>query len=89
MERGTLKRRHSEVAYRAKSGVIVEKREGSEIKKYSMVQKNSCMFEFPAFLPPTNLELLMHSPSALTEHESLNFAETYLLNPVSYEMAML
>ena len=21
----------------------------------AMVQKNSCMFEFPAFLPPTNL----------------------------------
>ena len=28
--------------------------------------KKSCMFEFPAFLPPTNLRLLMHSPSALT-----------------------
>ena len=28
-------------------------------------QNNSCMFGFPTFLPPTNLGLPMHSPSAL------------------------
>ena len=41
---------------------------------YSVVQKNSSMFEFPAFLLPTNLGQPMHSPSALTEHVSLNLA---------------
>ena len=41
------------------------------------MQKNSCMFEFPAFLPPTNLGLPMHSPSALTEHVSLNLARFF------------
>ena len=30
------------------------------------------MFEIPAFLPPNNLGPPMHSPSALTEHVSLN-----------------
>ena len=40
------------------------------------------MFEFPAFLPPTNLALPMHSPSALTEHVSLNLARFFLLDPV-------
>ena len=49
---------------------------------YSVVQKNSCMFEFPASLQPTNLGLPMHSPSALTEHVSLNLARFFLLNPV-------
>jgi len=49
---------------------------------YSVVQKNSCMFEFPAFLPPTNLGLPMHSPPALTEHVSLNLARLFLLDPV-------
>ena len=44
---------------------------------YSVVQKNSSMFEFPAFLPPTNLGLPMHSPSALTEHVSLNLARFF------------
>ena len=48
---------------------------------YSMVYKNCCMFEFPAFLPPTNLGLPMHSPSALKEHVSLNLACFFLLNP--------
>ena len=47
-----------------------------------MVQNNSCMVEFPAFLPPTNLGLPMHSPSALTEHVSLNLARFFLLDPV-------
>ena len=41
---------------------------------YSVVQKNSSMFEFAAFLLPTNLGQPMHSPSALTEHVSLNLA---------------
>ena len=41
---------------------------------YSVVQKNSSMFEFAAFLLPTNVGQPMHSPSALTEHVSLNLA---------------
>ena len=49
---------------------------------YSVVQKNSRMFEFTAFHPPTNLGLPMHSPSALTEHVSLNLARFFLLDPV-------
>ena len=39
------------------------------------------MFEFPAFLPATNLGLPMHSPSALTEHVPLNLARFFLLDP--------
>ena len=34
-------------------------------------KKSSCMFEFPAFLPHTNLGLPMHSPSAATICTSL------------------
>ena len=41
------------------------------------------MFEFPAFLLPTNIGQPMHSPSALTEHVSLSLAGTFLLHPVS------
>ena len=44
---------------------------------YSVVQKNSSMFEFPAILLPTNLGQPMHSPSALTEHVSLNLARFF------------
>ena len=40
------------------------------------------MFEFPAFLLPTNLGLPMHSPLALMEHVSLNLARLFLLDPV-------
>ena len=40
-------------------------------------KKNSCMFEFPALLPPTNLGLLMHSPSAPMEHVLLNLARLF------------
>ena len=48
-----------------------------------MVQNNSSMFEVPAFLPPTDLGLPMHSPSAQTEHVSLNLARfLFLLNNV-------
>ena len=39
--------------------------------------KNSCMFEIPAFLPPSNLGLPMHSPLALTEHVSLNLKQDF------------
>ena len=39
------------------------------------------MFEFAAFLPPTNLGLPMHSPSALTEHVSLNLARFFFARP--------
>ena len=49
---------------------------------YRPVQKKSPLFEFPAFLPPTNLGLPMHSPSALTEDVSLNLARFFLLDPV-------
>ena len=48
---------------------------------YSVVQKNSCMFEFPAFVPPANLGLPMHSPPALTEHASLNLARFFFARP--------
>ena len=41
---------------------------------YSVVQKNSSMFELPACLLPTNQGQPMHSPSAMTEHVSLNLA---------------
>ena len=44
---------------------------------HSVVQKNSCMFEFSAFLPPTNLGLPMHISSALTEHLSVNLARFF------------
>ena len=40
------------------------------------------MFEFSAFLPPTNLGLPMPSPSALTEHVPLNLARFFVLDPV-------
>ena len=42
--------------------------------KCIVVQKNSSMFEFAASLLPTNVGQPMHSPSALTEHVSLNLA---------------
>ena len=44
---------------------------------YSGVQKISCMFEFLAFLLPTNLRLPMSSPLVLTEHVSLNLARFF------------
>ena len=47
------------------------------LRKYSRVQKNSSVLEFPAFLPPTNLGLPKHSPSALTGHVSLNLAFSF------------
>ena len=47
------------------------------------------MFEFSAFLPPTNLGLPMHSPSALTEHVSLNFTRFFFARPCSSFMTYL
>ena len=47
---------------------------------YRVEQLNFCMFEFLAFLLPTNLRQPMHSPSALTEHVSLNLAGTFCSN---------
>ena len=44
---------------------------------YSVVQKNPCMFEFPASLPPTNLGLPLHIRSAVMEHVSLNLARFF------------
>ena len=46
------------------------------------MQKNSCLLQFPPILLPTNLGLPLHSPSALTEHVSLNLARFYLLYSV-------
>ena len=40
------------------------------------------MFEFPAFLLPTNLGQPMHSPSAPREHVALNLAWFFLLYTV-------
>ena len=40
------------------------------------------MLEFPAFLLPTKLRQLMHSPSALTEDSSPNIGGTFLHIPV-------
>ena len=54
----------------------------SILVKYSVVRKNSSMFEFPAFLLPPNPGQPMHSPSALTEHVSPNLAGFFLLDPV-------
>ena len=45
------------------------------------------MFEFPAFLLPTDLRKPVHSPSALTEHVSLNLAR--FLPAARYEHAGL
>ena len=47
-----------------------------------VVQKNSCMFEFPAFLLPTNLGQLTHCQSSLREHVSFNFKGAFLLDPL-------
>ena len=47
-----------------------------------MVQKNSCMFEFPASLPPTNLGLPMHSPSAPDGSCATELGKDFLLDPV-------
>ena len=55
---------------------------GHHFDLYSVVQKNSSMFEFAAFLLPTNLGQPMHSPSALTEHVALNLAWFFLLYTV-------
>ena len=60
-----------------------EPMEGKTRWSTAWCKKKSCMFEFAAFLPPTNLGLPMHSPSALTEHVSLNLARFFLLDPVS------
>ena len=57
-------------------------------RNYSVVQKNSSMFEFAAFLLPTNLGQPMHSPSALTEHVSLNLAWFFLLYAVVFTRRM-
>ena len=53
-----------------------------EWRKYSVVQKNSSMFEFAAFLLPTNIGPPMHSQSALAELPSPNLAPFLLLDPV-------
>ena len=60
----------------------VDARDDVEVVLYMVEQNNSCMFEIPAFLLPTNLGQPMHSPLALMEHVSLNLAGTFLLDPV-------
>ena len=57
-------------------------------EKYSVVQKNSCMFEFPAFLPPTYLGQPMDSPTAMTEHVSQNLAGFFSLHAVQVYRAV-
>ena len=53
------------------------------VNDYRLVQKKCPLLELPSILLTTNLGLPMHSPSALTEHVSLNFlAGLFLLNPV-------
>ena len=39
---------------------------------YSVVQKASCMFKFPAFFLPSNLGQAMQRPTAMTEQPSPN-----------------
>ena len=57
---------------------------------YSVVQKNSCILEFPAFLLPTKVGQPMHSPTAMMEFPSPNLAGTFLLDPVyRLEISML
>ena len=56
--------------------------DGTTLILYRVEQNNSFMFEIPAFLLPSNLGQPMHSPSALTEHVSLNLAGFFLLDPV-------
>ena len=59
----------------------IEVIEAKDVALYIVVQKNACMFEFRAFLPPMNLGLQMHSPSALMEHVSLNLARIFFSRP--------
>ena len=49
---------------------------------YRVVRKNSCMFELSRHLTAHWQRQPMHSPSALTEHMSLNLARFFLLDPV-------
>ena len=50
---------------------------------YRAEQNNSCMFEFPAFLLPTNLGQPMYIPTALTEHVT-EISRIFLLNPAVF-----
>ena len=52
---------------------------------YRLVQKKCPLFEFSAFLPPTNLGQPMDSQSALTELSSANLTSFLLLDPVLRE----
>ena len=45
------------------TSLIIEDNASWPLWNYSVVQKKSSMFEFPAFLQPTNLVLLIHSPT--------------------------
>ena len=78
--------RAGEVAELSAHSVFLMRRQTLLRKKTNMFKtrsntvwckKNSCMFEFPTFLSPTNLGRTMHSPSALTEHVSLNLARFF------------
>ena len=53
-----------------------------DIGKYSVVQKNSCMFEFTASFLPANPGQPMHSPTAVMENVSPNLAGIVLLHAV-------
>ena len=62
---------------------------GIGIRLYRLVQKKCSLFEFPAFLLPTNLRQPMRSQSALMEIPSLNLACFILLNPVQTLMVLI
>ena len=49
---------------------------------YRLVQKKCPLFEFPAFLLPTNLGQPMNSQSAMIELPAQNLAPSLLLDPV-------
>ena len=59
---------------------------GSSIqcRRYEVLQRGAKLFEFPAFLLPTNLGPPMHSPTAMTELHSPNLAGTFMLHTVHH-----
>ena len=64
------------------SETVEPQRFQNQVHLYSVVQKNSCIFKFPAFLLHTNLGQPMHSPSAMTELPSPNLAGSFSLRAV-------
>ena len=54
---------------------------------YRLVQKKCPLFEFPAFLRPTNLRQPLHSQSALKKLPLPNLAPFLLLDPVQPKLS--